>query len=1050
MIEKVQNSDGTIINFDLIKTIDSISDKLQQQANIEKGRAMEIAKNVIELISERFVSSIPSTKDFEDLVGLVLQTETAGVIEEQQESSELQEPQVSPEPQEVQQEEQLQEQPQEVQQEEQLQEQPQEVQQEEQLQEQPQEVQQEEQLQEQPQEVQQEEQLQEQPQEVQQEEQLQVNELQEDQNDVYVKHPTLSPQENNEPEHYDEGETEDTFVANENEEVETQVSETQYDENQVNMSVDERLQSEPQNEDPVVEIYGNQNEAETETKLENEEVKSQDSYFSEMTKQDNNETNETLSEESQETIETNTEVAELETSGVHLSKQAKRIICDSTVFNELGRSIFLDRYALKAKRDTIELGDLVVILTKEDRKYPIKDLGIVKKLVGDKITAHMITGKFSDEENNFEFETSIWKCDKPIESIKDAHSRVARAMASVEKTPELQDKWAKTFLDQLQKKHIQPAGRIMTGASVGEDAYTKNLTLFNCYVIPSPKDCRRGIIQGTLYQMCEIMSRGGGVGINLSSLRPRYAYVKGVHGKSSGAVSWGGIFSYATSLIEQGGSRRGALMLMMHDWHPDVLEFINAKRKKGVIENANISILVSDKFMQAVKDDANWDLVFPDFEQEDIKEYYDKKWDGQLQTWLDKGLPTKVYQTIKARDIWNQIITSAHASAEPGIVFSERYNKLSNSYYYNNIVCTNPCGEQGLPPWGVCNLGHLYLASFLKQVGNDEEGPLYEIEWNELKEAARVLTRFLDNVIDKTPYHFKENEDNQMGERRVGGGTLGLGEMLVKLRIKYGSNESIKLIDQLYQVICNEMYKASAFLAEEKGAFPKFDSEAYLNSGFTKKLPEDVRQTIRELGIRNVTLTTQAPTGTVGTMLATTTGIEPYYAFDYFRQSRMGFHQVKIPLAESYTREDGTLPSYFITAMQMNPLDHIKVQAAVQEWTDSSISKTANAPEHFTVEETRELYEQAYNLGCKGVTIYRDNCRYEQVLSTDENKGEKNAASAEEVSSEASANDANDSIENAKSSVPETLETKDSEESDGASCELKIDEYGQTYKSCSE
>ena len=687
------------------------------------------------------------------------------------------------------------------------------------------------------------------------------------------------------------------------------------------------------------------------------------------------------------------EVKDLETKNIFLSKQAKHILNQSVNFDTLGRIIFLDRYSIKEKKDDIETGDLVIVITKEDRKYPKKDLGVIKKMLDDgRVVLHMVTGIYADQENNFEFTQELRKCDKPIESIDDAHRRVAKAVASMEKTDEKKTQYLEEFFEQLNKKYIQPAGRIMTGANVdGKDHYTGNLTLFNCYVIPNPADSRRGIIQDTLYQMVEIMSRGGGVGMSLSALRPHYAYVKGVHGKSSGSVSWGGLFSYTTALIEQGGSRRGALMLMQWDWHPDVLEFIESKTQVGMIENANISVMISDDFMTALKHDQYWNLEFPDYENPTYSEIYHQTWAGDLQAWKKMGYPTKVYKTIKARELWNKIIASAHKSAEPGIVFMERYNKLSNSYYFNKIIATNPCGEQGLPGWGVCNLGHLYLASFAENIGEDAIGPVYKMNWDALKKSARLLTRFLDNVIDLTPYHFKENEDNQKSERRVGGGTLGLGELLIKLRMRYGSDESLEFIDKIYSAITQEMYKASADLAQEKGAFPKFEADKFLESGFMKTMPDEVRKAIREKGIRNVTLTTQAPTGTVGSMLGTSTGIEPYYAFKFFRQSRLGFHEVLIPLATAYQDSaDEKLPEFFVSAMDLSPMDHIKVQAAVQCWTDSSISKTANAPASFTVEETAELYEKAYELGCKGVTIYRDNSRTEQVLSTSADTENKN------------------------------------------------------------
>ncbi|MFC2136150.1 adenosylcobalamin-dependent ribonucleoside-diphosphate reductase [Bacteroidota bacterium] len=641
----------------------------------------------------------------------------------------------------------------------------------------------------------------------------------------------------------------------------------------------------------------------------------------------------------------------------------------------------------------------MVVITKEDHKYPKKDLGIVRKMLrNDSLILHMITGIYADPEINFEFKQNKWKCEKPLEGVNVAYKRVAKAIASAEKVPELKQKWFELFWDELKQGHIQPAGRIMTGANVDSHGnYTSNLTLYNCYVIPSPKDSRRSIVKDTLLQMTEIMSRGGGVGVSLSTLRPRYAYVRGVHGKSSGSTSWGGLYSYTTGLIEQGGSRRGALMLMQADWHPDIEEFIDSKRVSGMIENANISVMISDKFMEAVKANKEWNFEFPDYEHPAYSDLYDREWDGDLDGWKKKGYPIRIYKTVKARNLWNKLIESAWESAEPGVVFMERYNKLSNSYYYNKIICTNPCGEQGLPGWGVCNLGHLYLASFAEKIGEDKEGPLFEFDWEALRKAARVLSRFLDNVIDVTPYHFPENEENQKGERRIGAGTLGLGELLIKLRMKYGSEKSIPFIKKIYKTITTEIYKESSRIAAEKGPFPKFDTEKFLDSGFMKKMPEDVRSLIRKNGMRNVTTTTQAPTGTVGTMLGTSTGIEPYYAFEFFRQSRLGFHKVMIPLAEEYISKDGVLPNYFVSAMDLTPLEHIKVQAAVQEWTDSSISKTANAPANFTLEQTREVYEKAYDLGCKGVTIYRDASRSEQVLSTSKDTEKKNEVSAKKI-----------------------------------------------------
>ncbi|MGM5480906.1 MAG: adenosylcobalamin-dependent ribonucleoside-diphosphate reductase [Nanobdellota archaeon] len=683
-------------------------------------------------------------------------------------------------------------------------------------------------------------------------------------------------------------------------------------------------------------------------------------------------------------------VRTLNEEGVVLTDLARSILNNSTHLKEMGLIIFLDRYSIK-DRSPLEIGDLVVAVSKDHPKYPKKDLGIITDMDEYTVKLRMITGVYKEGEELLTVASK--KCDKPVESIYDAYSRVAKAVASVEDETQ-QQVYQKEFRDALLNGYIQPAGRIMAGANVDEKGqYTSNLTLYNCYVLPSPKDSRGSIVRDTLYQMVEIMSRGGGAGISLSTLRPRYAHVKGVNGKSSGAVSWGNLYSNATGLIEQGGSRRGALMLMLADWHPDIEEFIASKHKIGFLDNANISVLVSDEFMDAVKADADWNLEFPDIDDPEAKKQYDAEWDGDLMKWKKQGRKTTVFKTVRARDLWEKLIGSAWKSAEPGIVFIGRYNELSNSWYYNPIVCTNPCGEQGLPPWGVCNLGHLALNNFVYKTGEDDLGPVYDFDWSALEKSATTLVRFLDNVIDLTPYIFDENKQNQLSERRVGCGTLGLAEVLIRLRLRFGSDKANDFVDKLYKKIAVTAYNSSVELAKEKGSFDKFDGEKFVQSGFMKQMPDEVRENVRQNGIRNVTLTTQAPTGTVGSMLGTSTGIEPFFAFKYYQQSRLGFHEVEIDLAKEYMKnDDGSLPDFFVSAMGLGPSDHIKVQATIQKWTDSSISKTANVPAGFTVEDTMNLYEHAYDLGCKGVTIYRDGSRDEQVLSTDKDTEKKNAA----------------------------------------------------------
>ena len=645
----------------------------------------------------------------------------------------------------------------------------------------------------------------------------------------------------------------------------------------------------------------------------------------------------------------------------------------------LSEKIFLDRYAWKdADTNNTKVGDVVLVLTKDDPKFPAKEVGEVVERDGRFVSVKLRSGEV--------VQSTVEKLTLTIEKTpEEMWDRLAAAMASVEPTPEKQNEWTEKFRYILDDWKLVPGGRIAAGAGASEE-----LTLFNCYVIPSPKDSRGGIME-TLSEMTEIMARGGGVGINLSSLRPRRAIVRGVNGSSSGAVSWGGLFSYTTGLIEQGGSRRGALMLMMNDWHPDVVDFITVKQTMGQVTNANLSVCVSNGFMKAVKEDLDWELVFPDTSDPE----YDELWDGDLDKWKQAGKAVIPYRTVKAREIWHTIIESAWKSAEPGVVFMEYYNQMSNSWYFNPIICTNPCGEQGLPAWGVCNLSALNLSKFY-----DEEK--HDVAWDELSTVTRYAVRFLDNVIDKTPYHFEENKENQQNERRVGLGSMGLAELMIKLGIRYGSPESLEFLDKLFGFIARESYLASAEIAGEKGAFPAFETEPYLQSGFMKNMLEvypEVGEAIRRQGMRNVTVITQAPTGSTGTMVGTSTGIEPYFAFKYFRQSRLGFDEQFVPIAQEWmdAHPGQELPDYFITAMDLSAEDHIRAQAAIQRWVDSSISKTANCPNDFTVEETKRLYELAFDLGCKGVTIYRDGSRDVQVLSTD--KGDN----TEEAQTEAAA-----------------------------------------------
>jgi len=560
----------------------------------------------------------------------------------------------------------------------------------------------------------------------------------------------------------------------------------------------------------------------------------------------------------------------------------------------------------------------------------------------------------------------------PIEKKpEEMWRRLAKAVALVEKK-ENQKKWEKEFFWAMKDFKYVPGGRILAGAGTGFD-----VTFYNCFVIPSPKDSRGGILE-TLKQMVEIMARGGGVGINLSSLRPRGARVKKVNGFSSGPCNWAELFSVATKdIIQQGGTRRGALMLMLWDWHPDIEEFITVKQDLSRINGANLSVNISDKFMEAVEKDADWQLVFPDLDDPD----YDEKWNGDLVEWQKLKKKVKVYKTVKARKLWDLIAQAAWRSAEPGVVFMERYNKLYNNWYWNRINCVNPCGEEGLPPWGVCNLGSINLSALVKGDGIDKKG---HFNFKTLKKIVAIAVRFQDNVVDMDPYIFPGIRKTQLeGERRIGLGTMGLADALIKLHLRYGSKESLKFIDKVYQTIRDVAYETSAEIAKEKGFFPKFDKELYLKGEFVKQLPASIKEKIKKYGIRNSLLLMQAPTGSTSLMANTSSGIEPVYEFEFVRKDRLGTHIIRHHLYEKWYKKhekeikEGKIkkPAWFVSASELTPEDHVYVQATIQKYVDASISKTVNAPKTHTIDDVKKLYTLAYKLGCKGITYFREGSR---------------------------------------------------------------------------
>jgi len=682
--------------------------------------------------------------------------------------------------------------------------------------------------------------------------------------------------------------------------------------------------------------------------------------------------------------------------------------------------ILADRYAQKNANADVAVGDKVVVSLKrrfdrDGEEIESRELGIVTKK-NSSVGTPLFNIKLIDhtkEEKNWEVVTGIERhhVEVLVETCyEDICKRVARGI--VEKEPD-NTEFREAVYQAMVNREFVPAGRILAGLGCKD----RTLTFFNCYVFPPPHDSREGIAEHWK-ALFNTFSLGGGVGWDNSSHRPRGEVVRKVNGRSSGAVSWMEQYSQITGAVEQGGSRRGASLQGLWCWHPDIIEFIQAKslreefvvggkkisRSRQLLQNSNVSVLISDSFMEAVERDEDWPLVFPDTNHPS----YDKDWKGDLDTWKAEGKPIIVHKVVKAQWLWRLIIEHAWASGEPGLLFLERANKMSNSYYYNKLSCTNPCGEQMLPPYGVCNLGHINLAKFIRE--DVEQLPYKSVSWKQAVEAfnvdklytvASTGVRFLDNVTDLNTYHIKANEEKQLSERRVGLGILGYGELLVRLGLRYGSNDAIKFTDWLFEQFACASYKASMVLAQERGPFPKFIGEKFVNSGFMRTLGEahpQLKESISKYGVRTVTMNTIAPTGSTGTMIETTTGIEPYFLPAWVARSRIGAVEEEANIIVELRAKFGNdFPAYFVTTQDITPEEHVRTQAAAQKWIDASISKTINMPNNATKDDVARAYKLLYDLGCKGGTVYRDGSRDKQVLYYKEDAQEKAPAKEKDV-----------------------------------------------------
>lgn len=521
-----------------------------------------------------------------------------------------------------------------------------------------------------------------------------------------------------------------------------------------------------------------------------------------------------------------------------------------------------------------------------------------------------------------------------------------------------------------------PGGRILASAGSGHQ-----IVAYNCFVLPVESnlpgigaDSREAIFE-TMGRMVGIMSRGGGVGINWSVLRPTGSYLRRINGTSSGPIGWMDVASRAVGEVIQGGSRRGAAMFMLADWHPDIDNFIDAKRGLDKITNANVSVAVSTEFMDAVEADGEWRTRFPDTSHP----LYNSDWDGDLQAWESNGLPVVEYQAWRARDLWRKIAEAAWDNGEPGIVFLDRAQELSTAGAIEKIISVNPCGEQPLGPYSVCNLGSLNLDAYVK------DG---RFSFFDFAKDAKTAVRFLDTVIDKT-YYMDElplTKVNQEKIRRIGLGVMGLADALIRLGYRYGSPEAIEFTRKVFFTLKVSALKSSAYLASEKGYAPGWEQVAWEKIPYLDDIPDDVAELVEEHGLRNLVLLTQAPTGTTSMLAGVNSGIEPYFAFGYWRDDRLGKRWVDAPIKQVRPRgfERPIAVSdenVWVSANEVTVEEHIAMQAAAQEFIDASVSKTINAPNSHTVEDVEKAYTLAWKSGLKGVAYFRDGCGRTQVLT---------------------------------------------------------------------
>ena len=539
-------------------------------------------------------------------------------------------------------------------------------------------------------------------------------------------------------------------------------------------------------------------------------------------------------------------------------------------------------------------------------------------------------------------------------SIEDTWMRIAKTLASVEKDTEY---WTPRFYEALSEFKFLPAGRIIAGAGT-----ERSVTLFNCFVMGDIPDDMSGIFTA-VKEAALTLQQGGGIGYNFSTLRPQGAPVVGVGADASGPLSFMDVWDSMCRTIMSAGSRRGAMMATLRCDHPDIEAFVEAKSDPSRLRMFNLSVLVTDKFMKAVSEEKNWDLKF-------------------------EGT---VFKTVSAANLWNKIMKSTYDFAEPGVIFIDRINQQNNLAYCEEISATNPCGEQPLPPYGACLLGSINLTKLVKQPF--ERGA--SIDLKTLGDLTSLAVRMLDNVIDISKFPIDQQRNEAISKRRIGLGITGLADALIMCGVKYGSKEAVNLTKTWLSVLRDSAYKCSIDLAKEKGPFPLFNKRRFLESHNVKKLPKELKDGIKGFGIRNALLTSIAPTGTISLLADNiSSGLEPVFAFKYNRKVLQPdgsniteqVNDYAYGLFERLRSKNTSRTEAFVDAQMLQPNDHLVMQATVQEYIDSSISKTINCPEDISFETFKEVYKSAYDLGCKGCTTYRPNDVTGSVLYLDENE----------------------------------------------------------------